>query len=222
MGVVVISALIVHARRMSMPNRIAALRKSSGLSQSKLAEAIGATLSMVGKLERGERELTTRWMLKISKALGCKPADLLHADNVFIEFGIVDSRGAIIETPVSELAPDFAGLGMLVNRADEYKTIDGEEVAIQRGRSATLAAPLNLAIPEGSRLLFSWTEATSVPDIGKLSVIGVRHGETYSVVVGLVYPGTEIGRHHVLPVGGTLISNAEIDTVVPIDSIILA
>lgn len=59
------------------PNRIAELRKRQGLSQTDLAQAIGTTLSMLGKLERGERKLDTSWLEKLSAALGVKPSDII-------------------------------------------------------------------------------------------------------------------------------------------------
>lgn len=57
-------------------NRIAELRAAKGITQTQLAEAIGATLSMVGKLERSERSLTEDWIRRIARVLDCLPGDL--------------------------------------------------------------------------------------------------------------------------------------------------
>jgi transcriptional regulator with XRE-family HTH domain len=58
-------------------NNIAVVRKRAGLSQTELAERIGTTLNMMGKLERGARSLDTAWMEKIARALGVQPYELI-------------------------------------------------------------------------------------------------------------------------------------------------
>ena len=58
-------------------NRIAFYRKLRKLSQTDLAEKIGTTLNMLGKLERGDRTLDTLWLEKIGGALEIEPHRLL-------------------------------------------------------------------------------------------------------------------------------------------------
>lgn len=60
-----------------LPNNIAALRKKVGMSQTKLADAVGTSLNMLGKLERGHRNLTTSWLEKIAGALDVEPSQLI-------------------------------------------------------------------------------------------------------------------------------------------------
>lgn len=64
----------------SVQNNVAHYRKLAGLSQTQLAEEIGTTISMMGKLERGSRTLDTSWMQKIGEALSVEP-HLLVAPN---------------------------------------------------------------------------------------------------------------------------------------------
>lgn len=45
------------------------LRARRGISQTVLADAIGTTLNMYGKLERGERRLNMDWLKKLAAAL---------------------------------------------------------------------------------------------------------------------------------------------------------
>ncbi len=52
-------------------------RKASGLSQEALADAAGIDRSHMGKIERGERNVTLLNVLKIADALGAKPSQLL-------------------------------------------------------------------------------------------------------------------------------------------------
>ncbi|MEG3124876.1 helix-turn-helix domain-containing protein [Sphingomonas sp. GB1N7] len=54
-------------------------RKARGLSQESLADAAGIDRSHLGKIERGERNVTLLNVLKIAAALEGSAADLLRA-----------------------------------------------------------------------------------------------------------------------------------------------
>lgn len=56
----------VRARRLSME-----------LSQEALADEAGIDRSHMGKIERGERNVTFLNILRIAKALRCKPSEIL-------------------------------------------------------------------------------------------------------------------------------------------------
>jgi phage repressor protein C with HTH and peptisase S24 domain len=60
-----------------VPNYTAAWRKFRSLSQDELAEAIGTTKSMLGKLERGERTLDLDWIEKLARALEVEPYQII-------------------------------------------------------------------------------------------------------------------------------------------------
>lgn len=49
-----------------------------GLSQEAFADAAGIDRSHMGKIERGERNLTLLNLLRIATALGALPSDLLR------------------------------------------------------------------------------------------------------------------------------------------------
>ena len=61
----------------ALPNRIKECRQRRGLTQCRLAELVNATTQQISHLERGERQLTLHWMVRIGAALRCDPADLL-------------------------------------------------------------------------------------------------------------------------------------------------
>ncbi|WP_416463220.1 helix-turn-helix domain-containing protein [Sphingomonas sp. VDB2] len=213
---------------MAMQNFIAQRRKIAGLSQSELASKIKATLSMVGKLERGERELTTSWLLKISEALACKPADLIHDENdeAIDEFGLVNSVGIIVDASTKEkkdmtLLPSFDGLRVLKQRAYRKIMVEGEAISVDRYNSVTCVASLNLSIPPGSQFLFSWKDMTDHPAVGVLSVIGVFVPDGYIIAIGTALPGTQPDRYHVLPLNGTPMSDVTIDMTTPIKTVLL-
>ena len=75
-----------------MQNRILELRKEKGLTLADLAAQTGSTPQQIGRLEKGERRLTTDWIEKIAHALGVPEEDLItseHGERVIIpEIGI--------------------------------------------------------------------------------------------------------------------------------------
>lgn len=56
-----------------------ARRLALGLSQEALADLAGVDRSHMGKIERGERNVTFLNILRIAEAIHCKPSDLLSA-----------------------------------------------------------------------------------------------------------------------------------------------
>lgn len=56
---------------------VRAARKARGLSQEALADAAGIDRSHMGKIERGERNVTLLNVGRIASAMGCRPSDLL-------------------------------------------------------------------------------------------------------------------------------------------------
>ena len=56
---------------------VRARRLALQLSQEALADLAGVDRSHMGKIERGERNVTFLNILRIAQALGCKPSELL-------------------------------------------------------------------------------------------------------------------------------------------------
>ncbi|MFA0945797.1 MULTISPECIES: helix-turn-helix domain-containing protein [Pseudomonas syringae group] len=56
---------------------VRARRIARSLSQEALADAAEIDRSHMGKIERGERNVTFLNILRIANAIGCKPSDLL-------------------------------------------------------------------------------------------------------------------------------------------------
>jgi len=60
---------------------IRARRQALQMSQEALADYAGIDRSHMGKLERGERNVTFLNIVRIAKAIGCSPSDLfIEAD----------------------------------------------------------------------------------------------------------------------------------------------
>lgn len=56
-----------------------ARRQALGLSQEALADLAGVDRSHMGKIERGERNVTFLNISRIAEALQCRPSDLMVA-----------------------------------------------------------------------------------------------------------------------------------------------
>lgn len=52
-------------------------RKALGLSQEALADAASIDRSHMGKIERGERNVTLLNVLRIARAMNCRPSEIL-------------------------------------------------------------------------------------------------------------------------------------------------
>ena len=60
-----------------MENRLRELRKAQKLTLEQVALRANTTNQQIHRLETGKRRLTHEWMVRVSRALGCQPADLL-------------------------------------------------------------------------------------------------------------------------------------------------
>jgi transcriptional regulator with XRE-family HTH domain len=61
-----------------MGNRLRELRKAAKLTLNVAAKEMGTTNQMLGMLERGDRQLTQKWMERIAPVYGVKPTQLLE------------------------------------------------------------------------------------------------------------------------------------------------
>lgn len=61
----------------ALGKRIRKIRKATGVSQDILALSCGLDRSYVGRIERGEVNVTIEKIYKIASSLGCEPADFL-------------------------------------------------------------------------------------------------------------------------------------------------
>ncbi len=61
----------------AMP-RLRKIREARRLSQAKLANLVGTSQPQIDRLEKGQRRLTEEWILRLSSALNCDPAELIE------------------------------------------------------------------------------------------------------------------------------------------------
>ena len=62
-----------------MENRLAEFRKMAGLTQIQLADMVGTSKLQISRLERGERQLTPKWMSRLAPYLNCQPEELISS-----------------------------------------------------------------------------------------------------------------------------------------------
>jgi transcriptional regulator with XRE-family HTH domain len=58
--------------------KLRSVRQARGLSQEKLAEITGVSLNLVGRVERGEHNLTLDRIVDFAHALKVKPVELFE------------------------------------------------------------------------------------------------------------------------------------------------
>lgn len=61
----------------ALGRRVFELREAAGLTQEALASAAGLHWTYVGQIERGERNLTYKNVLKLAQGLGVDPRELM-------------------------------------------------------------------------------------------------------------------------------------------------
>jgi transcriptional regulator with XRE-family HTH domain len=61
-----------------MKNNLVELRKKRGLTQAELAERAGTTEATISRLETGDRQLNSKWLERLGKALKVKPAQIVE------------------------------------------------------------------------------------------------------------------------------------------------
>lgn len=61
----------------ALGKRLAKARERAGMTQEALAEASGLHWTYVGQVERGERNLTYKNVLKLARGLGIDPSELM-------------------------------------------------------------------------------------------------------------------------------------------------
>jgi transcriptional regulator with XRE-family HTH domain len=66
--------------RSNIRNYLRAWREHRGLTQAKLAEAVGTTGAVISLLESGERGLSDKWLRKLAPVLRTRPGHLLEVD----------------------------------------------------------------------------------------------------------------------------------------------
>lgn len=143
-----------------MSNRIRELREGRGLSMDKLARLANTSAPQINKLEKGERRLTQDWMVRIGRALGVSPAELIAAKGAlparaaaaglaedqmrFLPHGVVEVDGTELAAVPRYDAALSAGPGSIIDA--DAEPIGHWFIDTQWLRAVTRTAPARLAV----------------------------------------------------------------------------
>lgn len=68
------------AELVALGRRVFELREAASMTQEALAHAAGLHWTYIGQVERGERNLTYKNVLKLARGLGVEPAKLMPTE----------------------------------------------------------------------------------------------------------------------------------------------
>jgi transcriptional regulator with XRE-family HTH domain len=138
-----------HPLDIAMGSRVRQRRKELGLSQSKLANALGITFQQVQKYEHGTNRISFSRLVEISTALECSVADLI-GDLDKTKNSAVFSRqvARLTESGASDLLEAYANIKSpkrrraLLDLARQLVAELGTDAhhPVPRGRAGTAAA----------------------------------------------------------------------------------
>ena len=199
-----------------MKQRIAVVRRRQGITQAELARRVGATASMIGKLERSERDLNFSWVTRIADALNVSTAEIIDTRGTHLVPGDLHHDGSVTERDgfIFEPSPAFVHGS---NRDDDE--IELENSSSRMGFRA--ADNINIKVPVGSEIVFTVPAVKpAADDIGKLVASWIYSDDGgYQAYVGVLLPGTQPNRFHLLPLNGTLVADANVDLIALIETI---
>lgn len=112
--------------------RIRLRRKALGISQSKLADAIGVTFQQVQKYERGANRVSASTLAKIAKALDTPVAAFFGAEDDATPEGLFKSLSA---PGASELLEAFAKIRDAEQRQAVIAVVRSMSAAVARNRA---------------------------------------------------------------------------------------
>lgn len=187
-----------------MKLRIAEVRDQKGVSQRELALRVGATMSMIGKLERGERQMTISWLHRIGAALDVPTGELIDASGEPVEVGRLLQDGRI--RPY-----DFESAPLKPDEDDNAPTFHIPSAPTSNRCAIVLHGDMSVQLPADTRFNYRLPMQRADRDlVGRLAVIWVGHenpAEAQGQFVGYILPGATRGRFHVMPLNGRLIED---------------
>ena len=153
----------------SMQNNIKLYRERAKLTHQQLADLVGTSNQMIGYLERGERQLTVKWMERLAPALGVLPADLMLSSKSVPVLGYV---GAGAE--VYSIDDHAKGTGMFETSAPPQGATPSMVALVVRGDSMTPAY-------EDGDIIYYDQQVTGDYDhlVGKRVVARLADGRTF-------------------------------------------
>jgi transcriptional regulator with XRE-family HTH domain len=181
-----------------MSNRLREVRKSLDLTLDEAAKKIGTSNQMLGMLERGDRQLTQRWLEQIAPAYKINPADLLEARPTKTQkISIVGFVGAGAEA-------HFYGNGDNPNEETDAAPGSNEKTVAVEIRGTSLGPMFDKAL-----VFYDEKRDPPTPDmLRKLCVVGLTDGR---VLIKQLLNGSIVGKFHLLSQTEGMIENAALE-----------
>lgn len=109
--------IMAKGKPFNAPNRIHELRKERRVTLDQIATALGTASSVISRLERGDRDLSHDWLIRIAGVLGVRPADLL-----LTEHGGLDPRERDVVDTLREVpAPNRAAIHAVAESLQPFR-----------------------------------------------------------------------------------------------------
>lgn len=108
-----------------MGNRIKNIRKQSGFTQEQIAKFLGVDQSMIAKIEKGERALTTVQLRKLANLFACSEDYLmgLEASDMPLKLAFrldnPDPESMSVVASVNKIAANINLLNSILEASDE-------------------------------------------------------------------------------------------------------
>ena len=185
-----------------MKQRIAEVRRSKGLSQGELAKRIGATLSMIGKLERGERTINFAWLQRIADAMDVGLVELIELDGDVVRVGSMAGNGHV------DLYKNDDGSRTQINELIDAARRN--ETAVER--EILVVEDTSINIPSGACIRYAAAEGETwvAPEmLNRLCMIFPAEAG-WDGFIGFILNGSLPDRFHVFPVGGKPMEDVKI------------
>jgi transcriptional regulator with XRE-family HTH domain len=190
-------------KKTTMKNRIQELRQAKGLTLEQLADLTELSPGYLSRLESGKRNLSTKIMPRIAKALGVKPAELIDLSSAWLE---IDITG--ITSDNHEIVPISNGYDQRRNMTANVPGALGDAVA------ALVVG--NVMLPrygDGDIIIYTWQNDDIADLIGRECVVLLTTGKTY---IKTIAPGSSPGRFHLTSFNAPSIFDVEIQRATPV------
>lgn len=174
-------------------NNLKRLRNAKGWTQQEAADAMGLGKSGYIKLERSERELTSRWIGKAARAYAVSDA-------------------AVIETPRTCKVVGYVGAGSAAHYYDVAHAPDDEVTMPANGNDSTVAVEVRGdslgSLLNGWLVYYDDVRHPPTDDLYRqLCVVGLADGR---VLVKKLVPGSSRGHYHLVSQTEGMIENAAV------------
>ena len=154
-------------------NRLRELRELSGLSAEQVAERMGTSPQHLGRLEKGQRRLSQKWIDRAATAFGCEPAAVISE--------LPDINGTQKMIPLV----GFIGAGQMYYSSSKGRWVACGEVSPPPGDTQGLKAvrvegdSLWPVYRDGDTLYFRPSEGIGTDCEGSDCIVQVAGGDAY-------------------------------------------